>query len=65
MPFTIQWTGPLGPATTSRDSPVEAIRFAVELLGNAYGDVLIIDQTQGGKAYTPPEFATFYKDAKG
>jgi hypothetical protein len=27
-------------------------------------DVLIIDSAQGGKAYTPAEFATFYKDAR-
>jgi hypothetical protein len=28
------------------------------------GDVLIVDLNQGGKAYPPAEFATFYKDVK-
>jgi hypothetical protein len=64
MPFTIQWTGSLGPATTSRDSPIEAIRFAVDLLGKAYSDVVIVDSNQNGKTYTPAEFAMFYKDAR-
>jgi hypothetical protein len=30
------------------------------MLGKGYIDVVIVDRTQGGKAYTPAEFATFY-----
>jgi 3-oxoacyl-(acyl-carrier-protein) synthase len=59
MPFTIQWTGPPGLATTTRASPIEAIKIAVDMLGKGYIDVVIVDRTQGGKAYTPAEFATF------
>jgi hypothetical protein len=61
MPFTIQWTGPRGLAATTRDSPIDAIRFATEMLAKGYADVVIIDL--GGKAYKPAEFAMFYKDA--
>jgi hypothetical protein len=64
MPFAIQWTGSLGPGTIQRDDPIEAIRFAAEMLGKGYSDVVIVDLDQSGKAYTPAEFATFYKDAK-
>jgi hypothetical protein len=54
-----QWTGSIGLATTNQDSPIEAIRFATEMLGKGYGDVVIVDLQQGGKAYTPGAFATF------
>jgi hypothetical protein len=64
MAFTIQWTGSLGPATTTRDNPIEAIRFAIEMLGKGFSDVVIVDLDRGGKAYTPSEFAMFYKDTK-
>jgi hypothetical protein len=65
MPFEIQWTGPQGAAMTHRDKPVDAIRFAIEMLGKGYGDVVIIDLDRGGKAYASAEFAQLYKDAKG
>jgi hypothetical protein len=64
MPFAIQWTGSLGPATTHRDNPVEAIRFAIEMLGKGFDGVVIVDPAQDGKAYTPSEFAKFYKETK-
>jgi hypothetical protein len=64
MPFTIQWTGPLGLAATTRDSPIEAIKIAVDMLGKGYIDVVIVDRTQGSKAFAPTEFAIFYKDAR-
>jgi hypothetical protein len=34
MAFTIQWTGPMGPASTRRDTPVEALRFSRVLFGH-------------------------------
>jgi hypothetical protein len=34
------------------------------MLSKGYIDVLIVDPDQGGKAYTPGEFAIIYKDAK-
>jgi hypothetical protein len=64
MPFTIQWTGSFGPATTQRDTPVEAIRFAIEMLGKGFTDVVIVDPDEDDKAYAPAEFAQFYKDTK-
>ena len=63
MPFAIQWTGSLGPATTERNTSVEAIRYALELLGKGFADVVIIDLAEDGKAYAPYEFAQLYKQA--
>ena len=64
MPFAVQWIGHLGRATTHRDAAVEAIRFAIEMLGKGYADVVIVDSADGGKAYAPAQFAQFYKNAK-
>ena len=64
MPFAIQWTGPLGPAATHRDTAVAAIRFAIDMLGKGYADVVIVDSADDGKAYAPPQFAQFYKNAR-
>jgi hypothetical protein len=64
MSFTIQWTGSFGPATTHRDSPIEAIRFAIEMLGKGFDNVVIVDVDRDGKAYTPAEFSVFYKDTR-
>jgi hypothetical protein len=63
MPFAIQWTGPLGPAATHRDTAV-AIRFAIDMLGKGYADVVIVDSADDCKAYAPPQFAQFYKNAR-
>jgi len=61
MTFAIQWTGPLGPATTQRrDSPAEALKSAMELLSNGYTQVVIVDKD--GKLYAPAEFAEFCRD---
>jgi hypothetical protein len=64
MPFAIQWTGLLGPATSHRDTAVEAIRLAIEMLGKGFANVLIVDLADGGKAYAPVEFAQFYRNAR-
>jgi hypothetical protein len=64
MPFEIQWTGHQGAAMTHRDTPVEAIRFAIEMLGKDFTDVVIIDTNEGGKTYTLFEFQQFYKNTK-
>ncbi len=63
MAFVIQWMGPLGPATTQRDSPVDALKSAMELLEKGNTDVVIVDLSEDGKAYAPADFAEFYKDA--
>jgi hypothetical protein len=61
MAFAIQWTGPLGPATTQRrDSAAEALKSAMELLGNGYTEVVIAHKD--GKLYAPVDFAEFYRD---
>ena len=49
---------------THRDTPVEAIRFATEMLYKDFTDVVIVDLAERGKTYTPAEFARLYKDAK-
>jgi len=64
MTFEIQWTGNHGAAMTHRDTPVEAIRFAIEMLGKDFTDVVIVDLADDGKTYTPGEFARLYKGAK-
>jgi hypothetical protein len=60
MPFAIQWTGIAGPTTTQRDTALEALKYATELLGKGRRDVVIIDLAEGGKAYAPEDFAQFY-----
>jgi len=64
MRFEIQWTGHQGAAMTHRNTPVEAIRFAIEMLGKDFTDVVIVDTEEGGKTYTPFEFEQFCKKAK-
>ena len=57
MTFEIQWTGHQGAAMTHRDTLVETIKFAIEMLGKDFTDVVIVDLAEGGKTYTPAEFA--------
>jgi hypothetical protein len=64
MTFEIQWTGHQGAAMTHRATPVEAIRFAIEMLGQDFTDVVIVDLNEGGKTYTLGKFTRLYKDAK-
>jgi hypothetical protein len=64
MRFEIQWTGHQGAAMTHRDTPIEAIRFAIEMVGKGFADVVILDSAEGGKAYAPAQFSQLYKDAK-
>ena len=56
--------GPPRPATTHRDTAVEAIRFAIDMLGKGYADVVIVDSADDCKAYAPTQFAQFYKNAR-
>lgn len=65
MPFEIQWTGRQGPSMTHRATPAEAVRFAIEMLGKGFSDVVVVDLDDGGKTYAPAEFAQFYKTARG
>lgn len=62
MPFAIQWTGLTGPTSTRRDTAIEALKYATELLGKGRSGVVIIDLAESGKAYAPPDFAQFYLD---
>ena len=39
MAFAIQWTGPQGLASTRRKDPVDALKYAVEMLGKGYAEV--------------------------
>jgi hypothetical protein len=52
----------MGPATTHRNSPIDARRYAIEMLGKGYADVMIVDLPENGKAYAPAEFREFYLD---
>jgi hypothetical protein len=52
--------GPMGPAITHRESPNEALRFAIGMLGKGYADVVIVDLAEKGKAYSPAEFRQLY-----
>ena len=60
MAFAIQWTGPMGPASTRRKDPVDALKYAVEMLGKGYADVVIVDPTENGQAYAPADFRDLY-----
>jgi hypothetical protein len=62
MPFAIKWTGPTGPTSTRRDTAIEALKYATELLGEGRPGVVIIDLAESGKAYAPADFAQFYLD---
>jgi hypothetical protein len=64
MTFEIQWTGHQGAAMTHRDTPAEAIRFAIEMLGKDFTDVVIVDLAHGRRTYTTAEFVRLYKDVK-
>jgi hypothetical protein len=64
MRFEIQWTRHQGVAMTHRNTAVEAIRFAIEMLGEDFTDVVIIDTNEGGKIYRPFELQRIYKNAK-
>jgi hypothetical protein len=65
MPFEIQWTGPVGPESTRRKHAADALRYAVQVFGRGYTDVLIVDLDKDGKAYSLADFRQFYLDAKG
>ncbi len=41
MRFEIQWTGHQGSAMTHRATPAEAVRFAIEMLGKGFSDVVV------------------------
>ena len=58
MAFVIQWTGPNGPASTQCKEPVDALRYAMQMLAKGYADVVIVDLAEDGKAYAPAEFAS-------
>jgi endonuclease YncB( thermonuclease family) len=64
MAFAIQWTGPMGPTSTRRKDPVDALKYAEEMLGKGYADVVIVDLAEDGKAYAPAEFRDLYLDEK-
>jgi hypothetical protein len=54
MPFAVQWTGHLGPATAHRATAVEAIRFAIEMLGKGFADVLIVTRRTAARPTRQP-----------
>ena len=62
MPFAILWTGLTGSMSTQRDTAIEALKYATELLGEGRCDVAIVDLAENGKAYAPADFAQFYLD---
>jgi hypothetical protein len=64
MFFTILGTAPTGPAASHRYDAIEAVKCAIQMLAKGYADVVIVDSSNGDKAYTPTEFAQFYADAK-
>ena len=64
MAFEIQWTGSTGPASTRRKDPVDALKYAVEMLEKGYADVVIVDLAQNGQVYAPADFRDLYLDKK-
>jgi hypothetical protein len=47
-----------------RGTPIEAVRFAIEMLGKGFSDVVIVDLDDGGKVYAPAEFSVFYQNTR-
>ena len=64
MAFAIQWTGPQGLASTRRKDPVDALKYAIEMLGKGYVDVVIVDLAENGQPYAPADFRDLYLDKK-
>ena len=62
MAFAIQWTGPQGLASTRRKDPVDALKYAIEMLGKGYADVVIVDLAENGQAHAPADFRDLYLD---
>jgi hypothetical protein len=56
--------GRMGPAITHREGPSEALRFAIEMLGKGYSDVVIVELAENGKAYSPAEFRQLYLNTR-
>jgi len=63
MAFAIQWTGPIGTASTQHKDQVDALRYAMQMLGKGYADVVIV--AEDGKAYAPAEFRDLYLRGEG
>ena len=57
MAFAIQWTGSQGLASTRRKDPVDALKYAIEMLGKGYADVVIVDLAEKAKRMRRPIFA--------
>ena len=55
----------MGPESTRRKSAVDALRYAVQMFGRGYTDVVIVDLSEDGKAYSLADFRQFYLDARG
>jgi hypothetical protein len=51
--------------STKRKDAVEAVRFAMGMLGKGYADVVILDLAEDGKAYAPAEFRDLYLEGRG
>jgi hypothetical protein len=66
----LDWTNPRGIDALSflrdysahRTDPIEAIRCAAQMIAKGYADVVIVDSSEGEKAYSPSEFAQFHSD---
>jgi hypothetical protein len=50
----------MGPASTRRKDPVDALKYAVESLAKGFADVVIVDLAEDGKAYAPADFRDLY-----
>ena len=60
MAFVIQWTGPLGPATTQRDSPVKSLACATEMLEKGYTDAVIVDLARKRQSVCAADLPGFF-----
>jgi hypothetical protein len=49
MAFAIQWTGPIGTASTQHKDQVDALRYAMQMLGKGYADLVIVDLPKTAK----------------
>jgi hypothetical protein len=56
---------PNGTSINSAQKPVDALRYAVQMFGRGYTDVVIVDLSEDGKAYSLADFIWMQEDSGG
>jgi hypothetical protein len=54
----------MGPATTWCDSPIESLKWAMQMFGKGYADVVIVNLAENGKVYGSADFNHFCRETR-